>query len=105
MMVLERGLCALAADVGLSFETEQWYTLIEQIESKITTLRKTLPRGSEKNERLQWLSEAVKEFLYFRDGWRNYVSHGRAAYDEHQALGVLDHVRAFMAHLATRLSE
>jgi hypothetical protein len=54
---------------------------------------------------MQFLSEAAKEFFYFKDGWRNYVAHGRAAYDEHQALGVLEHTRSFMNHLATRLSE
>lgn len=105
MMALEYGLRALAGDVGLSFGTQQWNTIIEQIESEITKLRKTLPYGTQKNERMQFLSEAAKEFFYFKDGWRNYVSHGRARYDEHQALSALEHTRAFMNHLATRLSE
>lgn len=105
MMVLEHGLRALATDVGLSFETQQWNTIIEQIESKITDIRKTRAASPEKNERMQFLSEAAKEFFYFKDGWRNYVAHGRSAYDEHQSLSVLEHVRSFMTHLATRLSE
>jgi len=105
MRILETGLKAIAADVGLTFDLQQWHNIIEQIEAKITTERKTLPKGEPRNERLQFLSEAAKEFFYFKDGWRNYVSHNRANYDEHQALGVLSHVRSFMNHLASRLSE
>jgi hypothetical protein len=105
MQALESGLRSLAADVGLTFDVQQWNAIIEQIESKITDLRKTLPAGAGKNDRTQFLSEAAKEFFYFKDGWRNYVSHGRAAYDEYQALSVLEHTRSFMNHLATRLSE
>jgi hypothetical protein len=105
MRILERGLAAMADDFGLVFDLQQWNTIIEQIESKITEIRKTLPRGSGKNERMQFLSEAAKEFFYFKDGWRNYVSHNRGRYDEHQAAGILEHARTFMDHLATQLSE
>lgn len=105
MRILESGLGALANDVDLSFDIQQWNTIIQQIEAKITAERKTLPRGIEKNERMQFLSEAAKEFFYFKDGWRNYVSHNRGRYDEHQAATVLEHTRSFMNHLATRLSE
>jgi hypothetical protein len=105
MRVLERGLGTLAQDVRLNFAIQQWNTIIEQIESKITEARKTLPRGAEKNERMQFLSEAAKEFFYFKDGWRNYVSHNRGDYDEHLAASVLEHTRAFMNHLSNVLSE
>jgi hypothetical protein len=73
--------------------------------SERAPLRKTLPKGAERNERLQFLSEAAKEFFYFKDGWRNYVTHRRADYDEHQALGTLEHVRAFMNHLSKHVAE
>jgi hypothetical protein len=105
MRALEYGLKAIAADVGLTFDLQQWHNIIDQIESKITAERKTLAKGAPRNERLQFLSEAAKEFFYFKDGWRNYVSHNRANYDEHQALSVLTHVRSFMLHLASKLSE
>jgi len=105
MRILEHGLRAVAADVGLTFDLQQWHNIIEQIESAIVTERKTLSKGEARNERLRFLSEAAKEFFYFKDGWRNYVSHNRADYDEHQALSVLNHVRSFMNHLASQLSE
>lgn len=105
MRILERGISAIASDVGLSFDLQQWHNILEQIEAKIAETRKTLPRGSDRNARLQFLSEAAKEFFYFKDGWRNYVSHNRGHYEEHQALSILEHTRSFMGHLASRLSD
>lgn len=105
MRVLECGLRALAHNVGRTFETQQLQNIIDEINSSIEAERKTLPRGKERNERLQFLSEAAKEFVYFKDGWRNYVSHGRGDYDGHQARSVMEHVRSFMNHLATQLND
>ena len=108
MRVLEHGLKALAADVGETFDTQQWAVIITIIEGRIKAMRTNGALGmdkAQKDARLQFLSEAAKDFAYFKDGWRNYVSHGRAAYDEHQAAGVLEHTKSFMNHSATRLSE
>lgn len=105
MRVLEHGLRALAKDVGKSFGTENWQNIIDQIESEIRNLGKSLPSGLAKNERLQFLSAAAKEFVYFKDGWRNYVSHNRGTYDEHQARSILEHVKTFMTTLSEKLSE
>jgi phage anti-repressor protein len=105
MRVLEHGLRVLAKDVELTFDIQQWYNIINDIEAKIREIAKAMPRGTAKNERLKFLSEAAKEFTYFKDGWRNYVSHGRSKYDGPQALSALNHVKAFMIHLSTRLSE
>jgi hypothetical protein len=105
MRVLEHGLRALARDVGRTFDIQQWQNIIDEIKSEIEKLGKSLPRGTEKNQRLQFLSEAAKEFTYFKDGWRNYVSHGRGVYNDHQARSVMEHVRAFMTTLSSRLNE
>jgi hypothetical protein len=105
MRVLEKGLKSLASDVGKDFDKQHWHGIIDEIESAIEKLQDTLPRGREKDERLQFLSSAAKEFRYFKDGWRNYVAHGRGEYDEHQALSVVAHVRDFMNHLGTKLHD
>lgn len=105
MRILEHGLRSLAADVGLTFDIQNWQNIIEQIEARIRELGKMLPRGIEKNDRLQFLSEAAKEFVYFKDGWRNYVSHNRITYDEYQARSVMEHVKMFMSKLSAVLSE
>ena len=104
MRVLEHGLRALAKNVGLSFDVQQWYDIINQIFSKIKEEEQKLPKSIEKSERLQFLKEAAKEFFYFKDAWRNHVSHGRPGYDGPEALRVLNHVKAFMIHLSKKLS-
>jgi hypothetical protein len=104
MRILEHGLRTLAQDVGLTFDIQQWHNIIEQIESKIKEERK-LPKSIEKDKRLQFLSEVAKEFMYFKDGWRNYVMHNRTDYDIFQAYSVFSHVQSFMQHLSTQLKE
>ncbi|MFT8245259.1 hypothetical protein [Roseomonas sp. BN140053] len=105
MRVLEHGIRTVADDLGLTFEFQQWYNIINEIESAIKKEAATLPKGALKNERLEFLAQAAKEFAYFKDGWRNHVSHNRAQYDAYQARSVLEHVRTFMNHLSSRLSE
>lgn len=105
MRVVEHGLRALAAGVNVTFDVQQWHTVLNEIESAIRELAEKWPKTATKSEWLGFYSEAAKEFFYFKDGWRNYVSHGGDPYDEHQALSVFEHVRAFMAHLGSRLGE
>jgi hypothetical protein len=103
MRVLEYGLKALSTDVGLIYDVQQWHNIIEEIEKKIKEESNTLPKSAAKNNRLRFLSEAAKEFRYFKDGWRNYVSHGRSSYDSSGALSILNHVGTFMLHLSSQL--
>ena len=105
MRVLEHGLRALAIELNKTFDVQNWQNIINEMECEIKSRGKSLPKGAAKNEHLQFLSEAAKEFMYFKDGWRNYVSHARGVYDEHQARSVLEHVRAFMNVLSSRLYE
>ena len=88
----------------LQVDAESWQTIIERIEAKIREVGKALPRGSEKLLRLGFLSEAAKEFVYFKDGWRNHVSHNRYSYDEHQARSIIEHVRSFMCVLSKNIT-
>ncbi|MDG4890468.1 hypothetical protein [Mesorhizobium sp. WSM4887] len=104
MRVLEIGLRALAHDLQLSFTIENWQNIVDRIEAAIKQQQKSLPRGEERNSRLQFLGEAAKEFSYFKDGWRNYVSHNKTDYDEHQSRSVMEHVSHFMAILAKGLT-
>ena len=104
MRVVELGLRDFAAAVNVSFDIQQWQTIIEQIESAIRHLGEHWKPSKTKSDWMKFYSEAAKEFFYFKDGWRNYVSHGGDPYDEHQALGTLEHVRSFMNHLALRFS-
>lgn len=104
MRALEHGLVALAADMNVTIGTNAWHLVIRDIETQIGVLREG-PKGLEKNERLQFLSEAANEFRYFKDGWRNYASHVKVNYDDAQALKVLQHVTGFLDHLSAELRE
>jgi hypothetical protein len=107
MHVLESGLRALASDVGLTFDVQQWKNIIDEIEAKLKKIRDHGFPGvskADKDKKLQFLSEAAKEFSYFKDGWRNFAVHGHARYDGPKALSVLEHTRQFMNHLALGLS-
>jgi len=108
MRVLEHGLRALVKNVGLKFYRQSWGTIIKKIKDKIDLEIISLsgqPKDIARTERLQFLSQIAQEFTYFKDGWRNYVMHGEDKYDGPKALSILNHVKTFMAHLATRLSE
>jgi hypothetical protein len=97
MCVLEVGLDRLSYALGLPFSQRNWEPILQDIEEKI----RTIPSKGDR----EFYSRAALEFRFFRDVWRNHTMHGRARYDEQTAEAVLDHVKAFMVHLATRLQE
>ena len=108
MRVLEHGLGALAKDVGLKFYRQSWGGIIGKIQNKIDNEIEALnkmPKDPARTERLTFVSKAAKEFVYFKDGWRNYAMHSLEEYDAPKAESVLNHVKAFMIHLSSRLTE
>ncbi|MBN8832728.1 MAG: hypothetical protein J0G94_19425, partial [Sphingomonadales bacterium] len=108
MRALEHGLHALADNVGKKFDVQNWQNIINEIESQLEDWRKNGIPGMDKatkDARLQFLSEAAKEFAYFKDGWRNYVAHAKVPYTENQALTVLNHVTDFIERLSDQMAE
>jgi hypothetical protein len=102
MRVLEIGLHNMAKQVGLAesaISLENWNTIIDQIEKQIK-LSEKWPKSNAKSERLQFCSEAASGFRYFKNAWRNHVSHSRTKYDEREALTIYNNVQAFMQILA-----
>jgi hypothetical protein len=100
MSALEPALKALAFNVGAAIKDGMWKGVIDRIESKIADLKKSLPSGKDRNDRLNFLAHAAKEFFYFKDGWRNYIAHAKVQYDHEQALGAMNHAKVFMQTLA-----
>jgi len=77
MRVLEHGLRELASRVELSADAmaqENWKNVIDQIEAKIRAME-ALPKSAEKSASLKVYSQAALQFRYFKDAWRNYISH------------------------------
>jgi hypothetical protein len=101
MRVLEHGLRFLASQVGLASDAmalENWKNVIDQIEKKIREME-ALPKSSSKSETMQRYSEAAVQFRYFKDAWRNHVSHSRSTYDGRDAVLIWNHVNQFMQSL------
>jgi hypothetical protein len=106
MRVLEHGLRVLADKVGLDGEAmahENWKNVIDQIESKIRAIEGE-KKSPDKIERLRSLSSAAVQFRYFKDAWRNHVSHSHASYDERDGQTIWTHVRAFTIQMAEAVS-
>ena len=108
MGVLQPGLYALANVVGANFDhyyaSASWGKIIDLIEEAIGRLRKA-KKSDEKDDQLNFYSQAATQFRYFKDAWRNYVSHLRKHYEPDEAFLVLSHVREFMEHLASGVKE
>lgn len=110
MRVLEKGLHALSNDLNAKFGTsivfkkgiefQNWGVLIGKIEKEIGKLLDPNRQPPVSQADLGFYSKAVKEFFYFKVGWRDDSAHSRSSYNEKEAKLVLDHVDAFMRHLA-----
>jgi hypothetical protein len=108
MRAVESGIRSLANEVGKTFDVQQWNVILNEIESEIGKMRRNGIPGlskQDKDEKLQFLSRAAAQIGYFKDGWRNYVSHNKRPYDVKEAIGIYEHVGAFMSVLSERLSE
>ncbi len=99
MLVLERGLHALAGKVGVSSERTNWQTIIDKINSEL----KTMSRGPQK----VFYSEVNAQFGFLKVAYRNHSEHAHDdPYDMAKALSILNNVRDFMRSLAAEsLSE
>jgi hypothetical protein len=94
MLVLERGLNALAVKVGVPYQRTNWQTIIDQVSSKL----KSVPRSTPERD---FYLEVNAQFGFLKDAYRNHSEHVRDdPYDVRKAGSVLDHVTSFMQALA-----
>lgn len=98
MLVLERGLYALANKVDVPPERANWQNVINEIGKKL----KPMPRGPER----EFYEEVNSQFGFLKVAYRNHSEHAREdRYDMPKALSILNHVREFMKQLAVRCEE
>jgi hypothetical protein len=102
MRVLEHGLKWMAGRFNVPFETDSWHKVIRAIEDEIHVLRNKNGLTQMDRDDITFYSDAAAQFRYFKDAWRNHVSHAREHYDEREAIKVLSHVGEFMQHLSDR---
>jgi hypothetical protein len=109
MRAAEIGVRVLGVMLDVSFpdkplELAEWQNILDQVDSKIVAM-KELPRGTKKDDELNFYSQAAVQFRYFKDAWRVRVAHARETYEESPAIKVFDHTLDFFDTLATRLRE
>lgn len=93
MLVLERGLNALAVKVGVPYQRTNWQNIIDQIATKL----KSMPKGPERD----FYNEVNSQFGLLKVTYRNHSEHVRDDhYDMPKTLHILNHVKEFMQELA-----
>jgi hypothetical protein len=103
MRILELGLNSLADQFGVPFENTNWQTVIDQVESKIKLINKTV--GIQWKEEERFYSEAALGLRWLKNAWRNYAMHLRETYEMQEAGNIFFYVRTFMEHLSAKLTE
>jgi len=116
MRAVEIALRSLATDRRVEFakgslSAKQWGELIDALEGKVGSLRKTDSKlwnsSNVKDSQVRFYHDALIEFRSFNEAFRRHVSHADpdAFYDRDQALSVANHSGAFMRKLASKISE
>jgi hypothetical protein len=92
MLVLERGLHALADKVGVVFHHTNWQIIIDGIGKEL----RSLPRGAQRD----FYIEVNSQFGHLKNTYRNHSEHVHdVPYDIETALSTFNHVRVFMQDL------
>lgn len=104
MRALEPALMAMAKDVGLIPQREDWAKIIEEIENRLNPNINN-PNYIKDRDKREFHSPAATQFRHFKDAWRNHAMHAREKYTPEEARVVYIAVKAFMMHLAKRIKE
>jgi len=86
----------------ITVEYATWDEAITACTNKITDIRKK-PVGKKKEELLVFYSDAGQHCLFMKDIWRNNISHTRKAYNQPEAIAVLERVKDFMKFLVANV--
>jgi hypothetical protein len=99
--VVEVGLEALATTVGVS-KMNDWGSYLREIDKKLEA--KVKSSGARSLDE-QFYAEAAESIDNMRRAWRNPTMHPEKTYSPERAEEILQSVRSFMRHLATKLRE
>ena len=105
MRALEVGLASLAGALGRTLTTENWNTILSDIETEIRSRTKATHGPTWKDKDEPFFAESATHFRFIKNAWRNHAMHAKDKYTEEQAEEIYDSVRSFMRHLSERLSE
>jgi len=101
MRVMEAGLAALAKTVGVAKQND-WGRYLSEIEKELSSRYRT---SGARTPDEQFYAEAAMTFDQVRRAWRNPTMHVEHNYSSERAQEILEAVKSFMNHLATKISE
>jgi hypothetical protein len=101
MRVLEAGLAVLALAVGVK-KQNNWGSYLREIDKELAAKAKSAGARSADE---QFYAEAAVSMDSMRRAWRNPTMHPDKSYSVERAEEIMNAVRAFMKHLATKLHE
>jgi hypothetical protein len=113
MVVLQVGLEAFAAHLGLTFPAgapQQWGNILIEVRKEVDKRHlaaQQIPnvQGQAKQAEIDFYAQTGMQFNFFKDAWRNRVAHGRDKYTDESALMILTSVKNFMVALSQRVKE
>lgn len=92
---------ALATTLGVSRQ-DDWGGYLRKITEELTVRMKAAGKRTDDEE---FFAEAAINFEYLKRTWRNRTMHVDKTYSPDRAREILEAVKSFMSHLATKISE
>ncbi len=105
MRTLEAGLNALAKELHIPFEHKCWEEVLNKVPKRVAELNEEKIKPDGWKETRQFYAEAGAHLDLVRFAFRNWAMHLHETYDIPTARALFEHTKAFMRHLATKLSE
>lgn len=100
MRALEAPISALALKFSVDIG-QNWNSALNQIDAAL----KSIAKSTDGAEAEQWASEASAHLRVIKNAWRNHAQHGKARYDEEQAISIWNNVESLMRNVSRKLAE
>lgn len=111
MRVAEHGLRAVAKERKMRLpkdrpiDSAEWGMLTDRLNTVINTVSNWAVKKAGRTAALQFYTRVRADTVYFKDGYRNVVSHSLSHFSEPEADSVMRRVREFMSVVSAHLSD
>lgn len=105
MRGLEASMNVLAKRLGISFTYTSWEGVLNKIPNRIKEIESAKRKPKGWKDLRQFYAESGAHLDLVKDAFRNWAMHIHKTYDPVTAKELFQHSKAFMRHLATKLSE
>jgi hypothetical protein len=105
MRITEKGIRAFTRRLGIPMTRtadKSWGIVLREVDKEYKTLAASACTVRQKSD-LYFYASVAAQIGYFKDAWRNHVSHDKASYNDEQAAGILRSVHDFMTAISSKL--